>query len=231
MLKQLFITMLTGMMALGVVAQEGKFTVKGTFEGRKDSVTIQLEDPTCCKTLAKETRAITGEMLEFSFDLNDAALLYVTDVTNFTSVIPAIPGEALLFYVDDNKVTHLGGSQFYEDYDEAWQIIEPILYGMGEIDKHYSGEPRPLYQDKFNLNSKLYNRLYNEVLINDVQNYVKAHPDRDAAAALIFLFAYDTPEIERTAAMLTERARNSTAAKLYKAFNTEIIPNVIGTAD
>ena len=39
MSKKLVITMLVGMMTLGTMAQEGKFTVKGTFEGRKDSVT------------------------------------------------------------------------------------------------------------------------------------------------------------------------------------------------
>ena len=232
MLKKQFIFMLVCMIPLGTMAQKGKFTVKGTFEGRKDSVTIAINDVTNWETIAEETLPITGELHEFTFDLNDAALLYVTDVEGLTTVIPAIPGETLLFYQDDKKVTHLGGSQFYEDYDEAWQIIEPIVYGMGEIAKHFSGELRPLYQDEFNLNSKLYVRLYNDVLINDVQNYVKAHPDRDAAAALIFQFAFDTNEIEKTAAMLTERARNSVAANLYKAFNQKaIVRDVKGSAD
>lgn len=231
MLKRQFITMLVCMIALGTMAQEGKFTVKGTFEGRKDSVTIAINDVTNWETIAMETRPITGEMHEFTFDLNDAALLYVEDATGLTTVIPAIPGETLLFYQDDKKVTHLGGSQFYEDYDEAWQIIEPIIYGMGKCNV-LSGEARPLCQDESNLNSTLYVRLYNEVLINDVQNYVKAHPDRDAAAALIFQFAFDTKEIERTAAMLTERARNSVAANLYKALNKKtVVRDTKGLAD
>ena len=42
MLKQLFIAMLMGMMTLRAMAQGGKFTVKGTFEGRKDSVTLEI---------------------------------------------------------------------------------------------------------------------------------------------------------------------------------------------
>ena len=118
MLKKLVITMLMGMMTLGAMAQGGKFTVKGTFEGRKDSVTLEIGDVNSWETIVKQTYAITGEMHELTCDLNDAALLYVTDVKGLTTVFPAIPGETLVFYQNEHKVTHLGGSQFYVDYDE-----------------------------------------------------------------------------------------------------------------
>ena len=58
MLKKLFITMLVGMMTLGAMAQGGKFTVKGTFEGRKDSVTLEVVDLTNWETIVKQTYAI-----------------------------------------------------------------------------------------------------------------------------------------------------------------------------
>ena len=232
MLKKLFIAMLMGMMTLGAMAQGGKFTVKGTFEGRKDSVTLEIVDVNRWETIAKETRAITGEEHELTIDLKDAGLLSVTDVKGLTTVLPAIPGETLLFYQNDHNVTHLGGSQFYVDYDEAQQIIGPILLGINECNKHLSGEFGPLYGDEYDLYSKLYIKLVNEVLIPVVHNYIKAHPDQDAAAALIFLFAFDTKEIERAAAMLTERARNSVAANLYKAVNREtVVRNVESPTD
>ena len=232
MLKKLFITMLVDMMTLGAMAQGGKFTVNGSFEGRKDSVTLEIVDLTNWETIVKQTYAITGEMHELTCDLNDAALLYVTDVKGLTTVFPAIPGETLVFYQNEYKVTHLGGSQFYVDYDEAQQIVGPILVGMNECNKHLSGEFGPLYGDEYDLYSKLNFGLYNEVLIPAVHNYVKAHPDQDAAAALIFLFAFDTKEIEKASAMLTERARNSVAANLYKAVNREtVVRNVESPAD
>lgn len=232
MLKKLFITMLMGMMTLGAIAQGGKFTVKGTFEGRKDSVTLEIVDLNSMESIAKETRAITGEEHELTVDLKDAALLSVTDVKGLTTVFPAIPGETLLFYQNDHKVTHLGGSQFYVDYDEAQQTIGPILLGINECNKHICGEFGPLTWDEYNLYNMLYLRLCNDVLINEVHNYIKAHPDQDAAAALIFLFAYDTKEIEKASAMLTERARNSVAANLYKAVNREtVVRNVESPAD
>ena len=219
MLKKLLITMLMDMMTLGALAQGGKFTVKGTFEGRKDSVTLEIVDVNSWETIAIETRAITGEEHELTIDLKDAALLYVTDMKGLTTVFPAIPGETLLFYQNDYKVTHLGGSQFYVDYDEAQQIIGPILLGINECNKHLSGKYGPLSGDELDLYTMLLLRLYNGELIPEVHNYIKAHPDQDAAAALIFLFAFDINEIERASAMLTERARNSVAANLYKAVN------------
>lgn len=223
--------MLLCMIALGTMAQEGKFTVKGTFEGRKDSVTIAINDVTNWETIAEETLPITGEMHELTFDLNDAALLYVKDVKGLTTVIPAIPGETVLFYQNEHKVTHLGGSQFYVDYDEAQHYVEPLLLGINECNNAFSGKYGPLYPDELNLYTDLYSIL-NDRLNDYVHFYVKTYPDRDAAAALLFLLAFDTNEIERTAAMLTERARNSVAANLYKAVNTgTVVRDVKGLAD
>lgn len=231
MLKRQFISMLLCMIALGTMAQEGKFTVKGTFEGRKDSVTIAINDVTNWETIAEETLPITGEMHELTFDLNDAALLYVKDVKGLTTVIPAIPGETVLFYQNEHKVTHLGGSQFYVDYDEAQHYVEPLLLGINECNNAFSGKYGPLYPDELNLYTDLYSIL-NDRLNDYVHFYVKTYPDRDAAAALLFLLAFDTNEIERTAAMLTERARNSVAANLYKAVNTgTVVRDVKGLAD
>ena len=230
MLKKLFITMLVGMMTLGAMAQGGKFTVKGTFEGRKDSVTLEVVDLNNWETIVKQTYAITGEMHELTCDLKDAALLYVTDVNELTTVFPAIPGEMLQFYQNEHKVTHLGGSQFYVDYDEAQHYVGPLLLGINECNDRFSGKYGPLYQDELNLYSDLY-FILNDRLTDYVHLYVKSYPDRDAAAALIF-FAFDTKEIEKAAAMLTERARNSVAANLYKAVNREtVVRNVESPAD
>ena len=231
MLKKLFITMLMGMMTLGVIAQGGKFTVKGTFEGRKDSVTLEIVDLNSMESIAKETRAITGEEHELTIDLKDAALLYVTDVKGFTTVFPAIPGETLIFYQNEFKVTHLGGSQFYVDYDEAQHYVGPLLLGLNECNERFSGQYGALYPDELNLYSDLYFILTDR--LNDyIHHYVKSYPDRDAAAALIFLFGNDTKENERASALLTERARNSVAANLYKAVNRQtVVRNVESPAD
>ena len=95
--------MLMGMMLLGAAAQGGKFTVKGTFEGRGDSVKFVVVDPFTRKPIMSEIRAITGEMLEVSFDLKKAGMLYVELSGNGNKGYmnaPAIPGEEVEFYRD-----------------------------------------------------------------------------------------------------------------------------------
>ena len=68
-MKNLFLTMLAGLMALGAMAQGGKFTVQGWFLCEGDSLKLQIID--CDYQLLYEvTRAASAEMLDLSFDLN-----------------------------------------------------------------------------------------------------------------------------------------------------------------
>lgn len=201
MMKRLMISMLMGMMALGAVAQGGKFTVQGWFVCEYDSVKFQVVD---CDyhLLFEETRAASAEMLELSFDLKDVALLIVDDGQEGYRrhhVVPAIPGDTVLFYMEGEPYYGLGGSQFYIDYDEAVRAIEPQAIELFEQDAH--------------------SNRYLEVLNNyedALLAYVKDHPDQEASAALLGLFAEDA-DVVRGDAMLTERVRNSVAANLYKA--------------
>ena len=195
------LTMLVGMMALGAMAGGGKFTVQGWFLCEGDSVTLQIID---CgyQLLYEETRAASAEMLELSFDLKDAALLIVDDGQEGYQrhhTVPAIPGDTVLFYMEGEPYYGLGGSQFYIDYDEAAQAIEPQAIELSEQDA---------YSDR-----------YLEVLNNyedALLTYVKEHPDQEASVALLAIFAEDEG-IMRGDAMLTERVRNSLVANLFKA--------------
>ena len=213
-MKKLLLTMLTGMMALGAVAQEGIFTVRGTFEGRDDSVSLILVKPSRNRIIVKQTYPVTGEMLELSHKLKDVAMLYVVDVKNGKNngymKLPAVPGETLEFYLDANGVTHLGGSQLYIDFDEAEQTVM-------ETDIALSNFPRPESEEQWDEHVKEYRKAYQH-MVDCVMDYVKAHPDQDATAALIGITIEDHVEnIEAAAALLTERARNSVAANLYKS--------------
>lgn len=201
-MKRLLLTILVGLVALGAMAQGGKFTVQGWFlvENEGDSVTFQVID---CDyhLLYEETRAPSGDMLELSFDLKDAAKLVVDDGQEGYQrhhTIPAIPGDTVLFYIEGDPYYCLGGSQFYIDYDEAVQAIEPQAIELFEQDAH---------SDR-----------YLEVLDNyddALLAYVKEHPDQEASVALLGLFAEDAT-IMRGDALLTERVRNSVVANLFK---------------
>lgn len=200
-MRKLFLSILAGMMVLGAMAQGGKFTVQGGFLCEFDSVKLQIVD---CEyqLLFEETRAASAEMLELSFDLKDAALLIVDDGQEGYQrhhVVPAIPGDTVLFYIEADPYYGLGGSQFYIDYDDAVRAIEPQAIELFEQDAH---------SDR-----------YLEVLNNyedALLAYVEDHPDQEASAALLGIFAEDV-DVIRGEAMLTERVLNSVVANLYKA--------------
>ena len=220
-MKKLFFALLAGMIALGAMAQDGKFTVTGTFEGHTDSIAFALLDLSTFKTIAEEAYAVTGEMLECSFDMKDAAVLYVLDMDGTQMSFPAIPGERLELYRDANNLTRLRGTQFYVDYDVAEQSIEAPMIALknfaGECQhKIMSGVPQELVMEEYM--EKLPS--LSQALSDAVMAYVKAHPDQDASAALISLLENDTEAIEAAAALLTERARGSVAANLYKGILT-----------
>ena len=200
-MKNLFLTMLAGLMALGAMAQGGKFTVQGWFLCEGDSLKLQIID--CDYQLLYEvTRAASAEMLDLSFDLKDAALLIVVDGQEGYQrhhIVPAIPGDTVVFYIEGDPYYGLGGSQFYIDYDEAVQAIEPQAIELFEQDAH---------SDR-----------YLEVLNNyedALLAYVKDHPDQEASVALLAIFAEDV-DVVRGEAMLTERVLNSVVANLFKA--------------
>ena len=220
--------MLMGMMALGAVAQDGIFTVKGTFDWKKDSVKFVIapsQSDSYGPTLTKK-RAITGEMMEVSFSLKEAAMLYVVFNENGKQSrlkeIPAIPGETVEFYRDGDNVTRRRGSQFYLDYNEAEQSIKAPLKEVtniiAEIDKKYSmGVPFEEIQKEYD---EPYEACY-DVYKNALMDYVKAHPDQEASAVIIATIGEThsdsmLEDMEASVALLTERVQSSSAAGLYK---------------
>ena len=209
--------MLMGMMMLGAAAQGGKFTVKGTFEGHTDSISFAIVDASF-NLIAQEELAVTGEMLERTFDLKDAAMLYVLDMDQTHIKVPAIPGETVEFYRDANNITHLRGTQFYKDYDVAEQSVEEPMMALhnfpGDCENLIIlGVPREKVEKEYEEKMPVLSKNFADA----VMAYVKAHPDQDAAAALIALLEDDTESIEAAAALLTDRARGSMAANLYKS--------------
>ncbi len=223
-MKKLFLPILMGMMMLSAMAQEGTFTVRGTFEDVGDTVIFMIKSTSTGKSLP-----VTGQMLEETFDLTDAD--YISIGRWFTGrgvseeddiMLPAIPGETLIFSKDGDGNIQLSGSQFYVDYNEALKKVEPINKAGEEFveeiqQKMVAGVPQEQLMEEVQERIPI----LLQALTDAVMDYVKAHPDQDAAAALIAELSDDVENIEAAAAMLTERARGSVAANLYKK-NLEI---------
>ena len=220
-MKKLFLSMLAGMMVLGAMAQDGKFTVKGSFKGMGDTVRIFLVDVNG-ELLAQESRAIVDDKFDMTFDLTDAATLHVFGLENGqlsrdnSFSVPALPGEHAVIEGDANACT-MGGSQFYVDYQEASNLIEAPQKAARDFvrecrEKFESGVPQEEVEKEFD---DKYPAL-EQAVADAVLGYVKAHPDQDASAMLLSDLGSDTKHMEEGAALLSERARSSVAANMYK---------------
>ena len=221
-MKKLFLYMLAGMMALGAMAQEGKFTVNGSLKGLGDSVKVFLMNANG-DMLVQEIRAIDGDKFNMTFDLNDVGFFYMFGLKDGQLsaengfAIPALPGEHAVIEGQGDDFT-LGGSQIYCDYNEASNLIkapqEAARAFVRECQTKYSqGVP----SEEIN---KEYEEKYpalEQALADAVLGYVKAHPDADASAVLLSDLGSDAKHMKEGAALLTERARGSIAANLYKA--------------
>lgn len=219
-MRKILVSMLMGMMALGAMAQGSEFKVSGTFEGREDSVALVVVDAATSNTIMEEVYPVTGQLIEITCELKDAAMLYVVDVDNGVKgymSVPAIPGEHVIFKKDANNITYLEGSQFYVDYNLAERSIEEPLMALKNFEgecqhKMMSGVPEDVVMKEYEEKAPA----LTQALVDAVTAYVKAHPDQDAAAALVAQLD-DTDDMEAVAALLTERARGSVAANLYKS--------------
>ncbi len=221
-MKKLLLSMLMGMMMLGAVAQEGKLTVTGSYKGLGDSVRVFVVDANG-NMLVQESRAIAGDKLDMTFDLDDAAMLYVFGLKDGQLsadngfAIPALPGEHAVIEGAGDDYT-MGGSQFYRDYEEASNLIkapqEAARAFVNECQSKYlAGVPEEEidreYEEKY--------PALEQAVADAVLGYVKAHPDADASAMLLSELGSDAEHIKEGAALLTERARGSLAANMYKS--------------
>ena len=221
MMKKLLMVMLAGMMTMGAMAQGGKFTVNSSYKGLGDSIKVFLVDASG-EMLVQETRAIAGDKVDMTFDLDNVATLYVFAIENGqlsvenSFSIPALPGEYAVIEGGGDDYTY-SGSQFYRDYYEAYSLVKAPQEAARAFVKEC--------QNKFSLGipeeeiNKEYEEKYpalEQALADAVLGYVKAHPDADASAMLLSDLGTDDEHIKEGAALLTERARNSVAANMYK---------------
>ena len=221
-MRKLFLSMLAGMMMLGMTAQDGKFTVSGSLKGLGDSVKVFLMNANG-DMLVQENRAIDGDKFNMTFDLDDVGFFYMFGLENGqlssdnAFAIPALPGEHAVIDGEGDDFT-LGGSQVYIDYHEASNIIKAPQKALRDFvnecrDKFASGVSE---EDINKVLEEKYPAL-EQALADAVLGYVKAHPDQDASAVLLSDLGSDAEHMKEGAALLTERARGSVAANLYKA--------------
>ena len=221
-MRRMMLYMLLGMMTLGAMAQEGKFTVSGSLKGLGDSVKVFLMNANG-DLLVQESRAIDGDKFNMTFDMDDVGFFYMFGLKDGQLsaengfAIPALSGEHAIIEGQGDDFT-LGGSQIYCDYNEGSKLIKaPQEAARAFVKECQTKFSQGVPSEEIN---KEYEEKYpalEQALADAVLGYVKAHPDADASAVLLSDLGSDAKHMKEGAALLTERARGSIAANLYKA--------------
>ena len=187
-MRKLMISMLAGMMMLGAVAQDGKFTLSGIVKDIGPMVMYYLVEPDG-SVIAQKTKAVLNDELELSLDMDCVGVLAVYYAGGLLFFVPVIPGETVTVSGTAGNCA-FDGSPFYRQFSEVIAAVNPLQEAcwkydfktecQDEVAGKTSEEIFDLYQAK---TTGLYQPVRDFVL-----SYVESHPDSDASVfALRFL--------------------------------------------
>ena len=130
-MKKIILPMLVGMMALGMLAQEGKFSLTGEVKGLGPMGYCILTD-VWGDVIDQDMLRATGGKVDMAFDLEKMGYLVVVS-NNRTITLPAVPGEAVMIAGDIDNYT-VDGSALYREYNEVLTAIEPMRQACRKYD-------------------------------------------------------------------------------------------------
>lgn len=202
-MKKLFISVLAGLLALGVMAQGGKFTVTGQVKGQGNMIIYALTDA-WGGAITNDMKFVTNDKVDFSFDLEEVGWLMVFNPSRLLYILPAIPGESVTINGDVDDYT-VDGSPIIQEYNEKAMAIKALQEAIwkydfkqecqGEIAGKSSEEVFNLYQNKLRDNYQP---------VNDaVMSFVREHPDHETSMMLV-RFLNSAEDIERAGDIISE---------------------------
>ena len=221
-MKKIIVALMMGMMALGAMAQDGKFTVTSSLEGLGDSAMYMLIDAKTQRTIAVEMMRVVDGKVDLTIDLDKAATFILGSVTggkpdfNVWESFPALPGENLTISGNSDNMS-IGGSEFYQDYSGAMKMVSAkkraITWFLGGLQAQMAmGVPQDSLKQKYEEKYPALQKALNDA----VMNYVEANRDKAVSAALLAEFEDNIELIEAGAALLSKDVQESPAADLYK---------------
>lgn len=221
-IKKAILSLAAVVTAAGAWAQSGTFSISGNCDALGDSARVYIIVPGTSKEDVKQDIAL-GNGFDLSYAIDGPRQCYIMALNDGKPdgdnriMVPAMPGENAVITGNGDKFD-ISGSQFYQDYGAAMQCLKAPkeayenfiggLYArmaMGEDEEAVSA----LYDEQA--------PALIQALSDAVRGYIAAHPDQEASAAIVTEAGEDVEEIEQTAALLSDRVKNSPASIFYKA--------------
>ena len=212
-MKKLLLTILVGLVALGVMAQESKFTLTGTVKGL--SMAYHVLTDAKGDTSSDGMLFFNAGKVDLSFDVEEVGWLMLV-ASGRVVLLPAVPGEAVTINGDFDNYT-LDGSALYKEYNEFVTTARPLLAASSKYDFKQackdeiagmtSEQVFDLYQRKMRENS--------QPVTDAVMDFVSRHADHESSMMVLNFLNY-AEDMEKARELISETVFNGRMRPLYE---------------
>ena len=207
--------MLAGLMALGAMAQGGKFVLAGEVKGQGRMAFYALTDA-WGGVISNDMVFVTDDKVDFSFDMEDVGWLMVFNGNRMLYMLPAVPGEAVTIEGDIDNYT-VDGSPLYRDYNEVLTVTRPLLEASWKYDfkqacqDEIAGKPS---EEVFDLYlSKLRENF--QPVTDAVLTFIGDHPGHESCMMLLNWLNY-AEDIERAGEIIGKQVLDGRMNPYYE---------------
>ena len=217
MKKNLFSMLLLLIVACSCTADNGKLHVKMDCKGLGDSVVVIVAD----KQL---NYAGSQGVFDFTVDLPKVTTLTIAEPsllrggqTGRYYQIPAVPGEEVVITQTDESRYDINGSKFYAQYHAADLMLEEAQKPMREFqqkcqDMLQQGVSQDSVMNFYQDGQKKIVEAYTRTIID----YIKAHANEEATAAIISQLQPDLEQMKAAAQLLAPAVREGRCKPLFQ---------------
>lgn len=214
-MKKLFLTMLLVVLALGAVAQEGKFTLTGAVKGQ-GMMTNYILTNTQNELLFSSVEFVTADKVNFSYDLEEMGMLMMYS-GGHRLIFPAVPGEEVTINGDVDNYS-VDGSAMYQEYNQLVTATRPLLETVWKYDFKQACQAEIVdksTEEVFDLyQSKLYDNY--QPVTDAVLSFVREHADRESSMMALNFLNY-AEDIEKAGDIISEQVLEGRMSPYYEA--------------
>lgn len=217
MKKNLFSMLLLFIVACSCTADNGKLHVKMDCKGLGDSVVVIVADTQL---------NFTGNqgVFDFTVDLPKVTMLTIAEPsllrggqTGRYYQIPAVPGEEVVITQTDESRYDINGSKFYAQYHAADLMMEEAQKPMREFqqkcqDMLQQGVSQDSVMNFYQDGQKKIVEAYTRT----ITDYIKAHANEEATAAIISQLQPDLEQMKAAAQLLAPAVRDGRCKLLFQ---------------
>ena len=224
MKKTVFSLIMTAVALCGCAADSNKLHVKTDLKNVGDTLIVITNGNT------QQRLTFTGKEGKFEFDveLNEVTTCYIVEPGALRGeraawlTIPAIPGEEITIVGDANVRYDVGGSKFYQQYHEADIVMEKVQNEQNEFATKVSkmvedGVPEDSVMKIYQEGMEPLQKKFTQTILD----FIKAHPDYEASAAIIRQLP-DPDTMKEAVALLSPAVRDGRTKPLYQTILDQV---------